>query len=96
MEGLRPVEVLGMIVENIHVLQFLRDDDFLLQKSPDQPISEGSQGRSDVLAHFQVNHCHFLAFGVLVESREVVDPCEFKRVFGEDPVDVLLEVGEEG
>jgi hypothetical protein len=85
-----------MVVEDIHILQFLRDNYFFLQQSPYQLIGEGSQGICDMLGYFKVDDRHFLAFGVLIEPREVVDSCELQWVFREDAVYVCLEVAEEG
>ena len=76
MEGFGSVKIFGMVIEDIHILQFLRNNYFFLQQGSDQLISQGSKGMRDVFDHLKINDRHFLAFGTLIESSEVVDSCE--------------------
>ncbi len=80
-QGLVAVEVSIVVVEYIHVLQLLCGYDLLLEQHPDESVSERNQGFSDMFGHFQVDNSDLLAFGTLVDPREVIDAAQLQREF---------------
>lgn len=87
-----PIEVAIMVVEDIHVLEFLSGKDFLLQQSPNELVGESNNCIRDVFCDFQVDDCDFLALCTLVQPCEVVDACDLKRVFDKHAVNVFLMI----
>lgn len=79
-----------MVVEDVHVLEFLSGQDFFLQQSANELVGESHKRIGYWLSDFQVNNCDFLALGVLVQSREVIYSSDLKRVLDKHTLNVLL------
>jgi hypothetical protein len=90
------IEVAGVVVGHVHVLQLLGCHDLLLEQGANEAVGEAGQRLFDGRRQLEVDDCDFLALGVLVEPGEVVDAAEFEGELEEDAADFLLEGGEEG
>lgn len=96
MKRFRSIEVAGVVVEDIHVLEFLSSQDFLLQQSPDELVGESHQCIGDGLCHFQINDRDLLALCILVQPCEVVDSCDLEWVFDKHALNAFLMLFEDG